>query len=275
MPSDKRQRQRENSRARQEALIAAQAKSKRRNQIISAVVIVAVVLGLLWKFGPLGGSDDDGTKVSTKSSTTTALRSTTSAKAPAVGDPNTCPPASGTKKQFRSFPSAPKMCIDASKAYSALVKTDVGDITITFDAKQSPKTVNNFVFLARNKFFDGTIFHRVIPDFVDQGGDPLGTGQGGPGYQFEDEIPANYKYKVGDIAMANSGPNTNGSQFFLVVSQNGADQLLAAVGGVAKYSPFGTITDGLDVAKKINDDGSAAGTPTVEHHIVKVTITEE
>ncbi len=274
MPSDKRQRQRENSRARQEALIAAQAKSKRRNQIVGILAAVVVVVGLLYFFGPLGG-DDDGTKVSTKSSTTTALKSTTSAKAPAVGDPNTCPPASGTKKQFRSFPSAPKMCIDTSKAYSALVKTDVGDITITFDAKQSPKTVNNFVFLARNKFFDGTVFHRVIPDFVDQGGDPLGTGSGGPGYQFEDEIPDGYKYKLGDIAMANSGPNTNGSQFFLVVSQNGADQLLAAVGGVAKYSPFGTITDGLDVAKKINDDGSAAGTPTVEHHIVKVTITEE
>ena len=106
------------------------------------------------------------------------------------------------------------------------------------------------MFLARNHFFDGIVFHRVIPDFMDQGGDPTGTGSGGPGYQFEDEIPEGYKYKVGDIAMANSGPNTNGSQFFLVVSENGADQLLAAVGGVAKYSPFGTVTDGLDVVKE-------------------------
>jgi cyclophilin family peptidyl-prolyl cis-trans isomerase len=272
VPSDKRQRQRENSRARQEALIAAQAKAKRRNQGIAVVAGAIVVVGLLYFFGPLGGSDDNKKAAST---TTTAVKKTTTSAEASVGDPNTCPPVEGTKKQFRSFPSAPKMCIDANKTYTALVKTDAGDITITFDAKQSPKTVNNFVFLARNKFFDGTVFHRVIPDFVDQGGDPEGTGQGGPGYQFEDEIPAGYKYKVGDIAMANSGPNTNGSQFFLVVSQNGADQLLAAVGGVAKYSPFGTITDGLDIAKKINDDGSAAGTPTAEHHIVKVTITEE
>ncbi len=238
------------------------------------VVGAIVVVGALYFFGPLGGSDDDGRKASAPTTTTVAKKSTTTSKA-RVGDPNTCPPADGSKQQFRSFPSPPKMCIDPAKTYRALVKTDVGDITITFDAKQAPKTVNNFVFLARNKFYDGTIFHRVIPDFVDQGGDPEGTGQGGPGYKFEDEIPEGYKYQIGDIAMANSGPNTNGSQFFLVVSENGADQLLAAVGGVAKYSPFGKITDGLDVVKKINDDGAADGTPAVEHRITKVTITEE
>ena len=273
MPSDKRQRQRENSRARQEALIAAQAKSKRRNQGVAVVAITVLVIGALYFFGPLGGDDDTPSAASIP--VTTAVKATTTPTTAPIGDPNECPPENGSAKKFRSFPSAPKMCIDPAKTYKAVVETDIGEFTITFDAKQSPKTVNNFVFLARNRYYDGTTFHRVIPDFVDQGGSPDGTGGGGPGYQFEDEIPEGYKYKIGDIAMANSGPHTNGSQFFLVVSQNGADQLLAAVGGVAKYSPFGNITEGLDVVKEINEDGSAAGTPTTLHRIVKITITEE
>ena len=115
----------------------------------------------------------------------------------------------------------------------------------------------------------------MITDFVVQGGDPQGTGAGGPGYKFEDEIPAGYKYSQGEIAMANSGPNTNGSQFFITVSQKGADTLLAAVGGVAKYSPFGKVTDGFDIIKKIEADGSAAGSPTVVHKMISVKITEE
>src|SRR5205085_3852920 len=123
------------------------------------------------------------------SNTTDEKTSNTTYAAEAPDAPNPCPPASGTDKQFRTIPSPPKMCIDTAKKYTAAVKTDIGDFTITFDPKQAPKTVNNFVFLARNRFFDGTIFHRVIPDFVDQGGSPDGTGGGGPGYQFEDEIP--------------------------------------------------------------------------------------
>ncbi|MEY2399176.1 MAG: hypothetical protein QOJ00_2350, partial [Actinomycetota bacterium] len=207
MPSDKRQRQRENSRARQEALIAAQARRKRRNQIAAVVAAIAVVAAVLFY---VSRGNDDNTKVSAGKSTTTAVKkkSSTTTAAAGVGDPNTCPPADGTSKQFRSFPSAPKMCIDTAKKYTADVKTDIGNFTITFDAKEAPKTVNNFVFLARNRFYDNTIFHRVIPDFVDQGGSPDGTGGGGPGYQFEDEIPAGYKYQIGDIAMANSGANT-------------------------------------------------------------------
>lgn len=271
MPSDKRQRQRENTRARQIAIAAAEHRSRRRRQIGIAVVLVLAIGGAVAYASSRG---DEDTKLSTKSTTTTSSGTPTT-RAALAGDPDTCPPAKGTSKRFTTFPTAPKMCIDAAKTYTAAVKTDVGSFTLTLDAKQSPKTVNNFVFLARNHFYDGVTFHRVITDFVVQGGDPLGTGSGGPGYQFEDEIPAGYKYSEAEIAMANSGPNSNGSQFFITVSQNGADTLLSAVGGVPKYSPFGKVTDGMSVIKKIEADGSAAGTPTVVHKMISVKITEE
>jgi cyclophilin family peptidyl-prolyl cis-trans isomerase len=150
------------------------------------------------------------------------------------------------------------------------METDAGTISITFDAKAAPKTVNNFVVLARYHFFDGLTFHRVIPGFVLQGGDPEGTGRGGPGYQFADELPASVTdYKAGSLAMANSGPNTNGSQFFIVVSDSGGAQLSKPL-----YSLFGQVTAGMDVVKKIEDDGGSDGTPKVVHKMTKVTITE-
>lgn len=266
MPSEKRQRQRENSRARQEAAIAAAAQAKRRTRVILVVLAVAVFGGAI-AFAMAGGDDDGGKK---SASTSTTRKGATTTTLP-QGDPETCPPAEGTAERFVSFPKAPKMCIDESKTYTALVKTDVGDITIALRAKDAPKTVNNFVFLARNKFYDGIVFHRVVTDFMDQTGDPEGTGRGGPGYQFDDEVPDGYTYKAGDVAMANSGPDTNGSQFFLVASDNGAKALTAS------YSPFGTVTKGMDVVTAINNDGSPdqAGTPKVQHKIVSVTITEE
>lgn len=269
MPSEKRQRQRENSRARQEAIAAAQAQSKRRTQVIVGVMAALVIGGAL-VYASMGGDDDAQSASSTKTTiggvTTSTFRK---------GDSTTCPPAEGTSKKFQTFDAPPVMCIDTAKKYTAKIKTDIGDIEIELNAEQAPKTVNNFVFLARNKYFDGIIFHRVIPDFMDQTGDPLGTGTGGPGYQFEDEIPEGYKYAEGDVAMANSGPNTNGSQFFLVASEKGAETLLSAVGGVAKYSPFGKVTKGLSVVKKINEDGSGGGSPNVEHKMISVRITEE
>lgn len=227
-----------------------------------------VVLGGLAAIA-MTGSDDSDTNASA-TATTRKGASTTVAQG-AVGDPETCPPTEGTTKRFTSFEKAPKMCIDEDKSYTALVKTDLGDITIELRTKDAPKTVNNFVFLARNRFYDGVVFHRVVTDFMDQTGDPEGTGRGGPGYQFDDEIPDGYTYKAGDVAMANSGANTNGSQFFLVASDNGAKALTAS------YSPFGTVTKGMDVVTAINNDGSPdqAGTPKVLHKIVSVTITEE
>ncbi|MDP1792537.1 MAG: peptidylprolyl isomerase, partial [Acidimicrobiales bacterium] len=269
VPSDKPQRQRENSRARQEAAIAAAAQQKRRTRIILGVV-AALALGGAAVFAMQGGDDGGTTTEATDTATSTTVKGATTTTLLA-GDPETCPPAEGTTERFLSFSKAPKMCIDEDKTYTALLKTDLGDIEIALRTKDAPKTVNNFVFLARNKFYDGVVFHRVVTDFMDQTGDPEGTGRGGPGYKFDDEVPSGYTYKAGDVAMANSGPNTNGSQFFLVASDNGAKALTAS------YSPFGTVTKGIDVVTAINNDGSPdqAGTPKVLHKITSVTITEE
>lgn len=268
MPSEKRQRQRENSRARQEAAAAAAAKSKLRFRLVAGVVLAVLIVGTL-VIASMGG-DDDGVETNASGTTVTTEKGATTTTLLA-GDPESCPPAEGTSERFLTFEKPPKMCIDEAKTYTALVKTDVGDITIALRAKEAPKTVNNFVFLARNKFYDGVVFHRVVTDFMDQTGDPEGTGRGGPGYKFEDEVPDGYTYKAGDVAMANSGPDTNGSQFFLVASDNGAKALTPS------YSPFGTVTKGMDVVTAINNDGSPdqAGTPKVLHKIISVTITEE
>ena len=116
----------------------------------------------------------------------------------------------------KSYPSAPAMSIDTAKKYTAVIDTNRGKITVDLFPKEAPNTVNNFVFLARDKFYDGVKFHRVIPDFMVQTGDPEGTGRGGPGYKFGDEVgPGKPKHKAGSLSMANAGPGTNGSQFFI------------------------------------------------------------
>src|SRR5436305_1915843 len=116
----------------------------------------------------------------------------------------------------KTYLDPPPMSIDVKKTYIATIDTNKGKITLELFAKDAPLTVNNFVFLAREGFYDGLTFHRVIPDFMIQGGDPLGTGSGGPGYQFADEVKDNPRqFRTGSLAMANSGVNTNGSQFFI------------------------------------------------------------
>jgi cyclophilin family peptidyl-prolyl cis-trans isomerase len=124
------------------------------------------------------------------------------------------------------------------------MKTSQGTMIIALDARQAPKTVNNFVVLARYHFYDGLTFHRVIRDFVIQGGDPTGDGSGGPGYTFGDELPRPGEYKIGSVAMANAGPNTNGSQFFIITGQQGV-QL------PPNYTLFGQVSSGLETAQKI------------------------
>lgn len=137
---------------------------------------------------------------------------------------------------------APAFTVDTAKTYTAVLDTNHGEITLELDAGRSPLTVNNFVFLAREGFYDGVIFHRCIPGFVIQGGDPTGTGRGGPGYKFRDEIDGAGSYTRGTVAMANSGPNTNGSQFFICV---------ADVGLPHSYTIFGEVTSGLDAVDSI------------------------
>jgi len=160
------------------------------------------------------------------------------------------------------------MCIDASRSYTANVETDAGTFSVELFPDRASVTVNNFVFLARNKYYDDVPFHRVIPGFVVQGGDAAkGDGTGGPGYQFGDELPKAGDYEIGSLAMANSGPDTNGSQFFVITGEQGV-QLPPS------YSLFGKVVEGIDVAKKIEADGTPGGTPATLHRIVKVTITE-
>jgi cyclophilin family peptidyl-prolyl cis-trans isomerase len=131
------------------------------------------------------------------------------------------------------------MGIDPSKRYTATMETSLGTIVIALDAVNAPQTVNNFVFLAAQHYYDGVIFHRIIKGFMCQGGDPTGTGSGGPGYKFADE-PVKQRYQLGSVAMANAGPNTNGSQFFLISGQSGV-QL------PPQYNHFGQIVKGMDV----------------------------
>jgi cyclophilin family peptidyl-prolyl cis-trans isomerase len=146
--------------------------------------------------------------------------------------------------QKKQWSKAPDMEIDSKKSYTATIKTDKGNIIIELFAGQVPNTVNNFVFLARQGFYDGTIFHRVIANFMVQGGDPTGTGMGGPGYKFKDEFDRSLKHdKPGVLSMANAGPNTNGSQFFIThVPTPWLD---------GRHAVFGQVKEGMDVVNSI------------------------
>lgn len=178
-------------------------------------------------------------------------------------------PAPITPMNKSQYSTPPALAIDSSKTYTATLDTDKGPIVISLNAKATPITVNNFVFLAREKFYDGTIFHRTIPGFMIQGGDPMGTGMGGPGYRFDDEAFTG-EYKRGVVAMANAGPDTNGSQFFIMH----ADYALPP-----NYVIFGQVTSGLEAVDAIataptqpGGEGSKPVTPVV---VKSVTITEQ
>lgn len=159
------------------------------------------------------------------------------------------------------------MGIDPSKRYSATMETSMGSLVIALDPVAAPKTVNNFVFLALHHYYDGVIFHRIINGFVCQGGDPDGTGRGGPGYRFEDELPKPGRYQIGSLAMANAGPNTNGSQFFIISGPSGVSLPPA-------YSLFGQVVKGLDIVEMMQQVPTGAGDRPKDDVIIKsVTIT--
>jgi len=160
-------------------------------------------------------------------------------------------PASSAKP---TFSSPPPMTVDTGRHYAATIDTEKGQIVLDLDPSLAPETVNNFVFLAKQGYYDGLKWHRVVPDFVIQGGDPQGTGAGSAGYKFADE-PVKGQYTDGCVAMANSGPNTNGSQFFICIADD--TQKLKPL-----YNLFGSVKSGLDVAKKI----------TITDHMLKVAI---
>jgi cyclophilin family peptidyl-prolyl cis-trans isomerase len=177
------------------------------------------------------------------------------------------PNPDGTSEPRQKFDAAPPVIIDPAKTYTATMVTSHGTMEILLDPLAAPVTVNSFVYLARWHYFDGVIFHRVIPGFVLQGGDPTGTGTGGPGYRFNDELPKPGRYELGSLAMANAGPHTNGSQFFVISGPDG--MRLPPL-----YALFGKVVKGLDVVAVINDLGSKSGQPRERIVIESVTVSE-
>ncbi len=242
MGTAKRERQKAGRQTRREQAAVEAKKQKSRAQLrnyaVLAVVLVAIVLFFLLR----GGGDDDTTaQTTTGTTTTTAPAKTTYGTLP-------CPPVDGSGERKIAFDEKSggfKQCIDPAKSYTATIKTKVADTTydivVDLDPKAAPVTVNNFVSLARSKFYDAVPCHRILPQFVAQCGDPQGDGKGGPGYKFGDELPAQGAYKVGSLAMANSGPNTNGSQFFIITGAQG-------VALPPNYSLFGQVRAGQDAA---------------------------
>ena len=263
-----------------QALRAEQVRKQRRQRFWlvggAAAVVVALIAVLVAVTQGGGGKAATSTTLppTTVGSTTSTSTGPTTTVPPPVSVPLLaaptspgCPKLDGSSPHYTHFAAAPPMCINPAKQYTATMLTDIGPITIKLLAAKDPTTVNNFVFLAAYHFYDGTAFHRVITGFVDQGGDPKGTGEGGPGYSFNGGAPKSAAvYTAGALAMANSGTSSSdGSQFFFVVGKGGAElQPL--------YSYFGQVTSGMAIVNKINADGSASGTPTVVHKVLKVTI---
>jgi cyclophilin family peptidyl-prolyl cis-trans isomerase len=197
------------------------------------------------------------------SPTTTTVRATTASdfgKTP-------CPNPDGTSPRKTTFSSAPRLCIDPSQNYVAKFQTTEGNFTVTLDAAEAPVTVNNFVVLSLYHYYDGTTFHRAIPGFIVQGGDPNGhpPGTGSPGYTIADELPASLSdYMVGSMAMANTGqPHTGGGEFFFWLGPNPLP--------APSYSLFGQVVAGLDVVRKIEATGSPTG--EVAHPVTIQTVT--
>ncbi len=292
MPSEKRARQRA-LREQKQAVIA---KSRKRRTalrrgigivVLGAVIVLVVIL-------VSGNSKKSATTSTTTTSTTTAASTapttqplTTKAVTP------TCPPASGSTTRVVLFTAAPPHCIPATSVWDATFKTTVGDIVVKMDAAKSYAAVNNFVFLARYQYFNGTFFHRVIPGFVVQGGDPAGTGTGipagssstvpFPGYRFTGNFPPESCtttptgpgcYVPGDLVLANGNSNpkvqnasTNGSQFFFVLP--GGQTTLNTE---PTYTLFGSVTSGMSVVEKIGSYGTSSGPPTVKVYVDSVTV---
>ena len=281
MGTEKRERQKANK-AKREQEVARQAARSRSIRIgvlvVGAIVAVFLLVFIAGRFIDDGDETQDTvvteqepseptpTVVPAESVADTALGEEEGVAEASVG----CPPVEGSDEQIQEFDGPPPMCLDPDVSYSATITTTAGEVTARLDQEQAPNTVNNFVFLARYNYFDDTVCHRVINGFVTQCGDPTATGQGGPGYQFADELPEAGAYEIGSLAMANSGPDTNGSQFFIISGESGTEL-------PPLYSLFGQIDqDDLDVVAEMDSRGSLddSGVATEEIRIVDVEIIE-
>jgi cyclophilin family peptidyl-prolyl cis-trans isomerase len=224
-----------------------------------AVLLVAVVAGC-------GGGGTKTSDIPAGGGSASTPATSTQATATPAGCTKVAKPApkktGGQKK--------PKAPLASGKAYKLTVDTNCGSFTMQLDLKTAPNASASMVSLAKGGFFDNTIFHRIVPGFVIQGGDPKGNGSGDPGYKFADELPKAGQYKIGSLAMANSGPDTNGSQFFIITGQQGV-QL------PPQYSLFGQVTAGMDVVNKIaalGQEGAPNGEPKQPVNMTSVTIQE-
>lgn len=229
---------------RREALAKKKAEQKRLYTIIGGAVGVLILALIVWQVWP--EPEAEPAADSTAATTLEGER----------------PLAALTPAERNNYYSAaPEMSIDTSKTYEAVITTEKGEMRFALFDDQAPVTVNNFVFLASQGFYDGTIFHRVLADFMAQGGDPTGTGGGGPGYQFEDEFDDSLSFdRRGLLAMANSGPGTNGSQFFITFNGENSSHLTGL------HTIFGELIEGDDVLSAITlrDPGSATPADIIE-----------
>ena len=280
MATSKRERQKA---ARREKLEREQRYEKRRKNIRRGVivgVIAVIVVGsgaLLFTGGkPKAKAGATTTTLSAPTTTTTAkpaafavTQAQANAKAVAAG----CPASTSTRVNTKAYSKAPAMTINTAKTYYAHFTTTAGNFVVKLDAKTAPITTNNFVFLANQGYYKCVIFHRVITGFMIQGGDPTGTGSGGPGYTIADEYPkaATPNYPLYSIAMANTGqPHTGGSQFFIVTGSAGESLSNA-------YSLFGQVVSGVKAVNTIQNAGSSSSTgvpPAITHRILNITISE-
>lgn len=273
MPSDKRQRQDEGRLVRLEAQRVTTHKDQRKRQLRTLGILLGGLLVVAGAISILSG--DEATDDSTSTTSTTAVGNVVlpGAGASLTGE-TPCPAADGSSERTTGFEQAPPTCIDPAKSYTAMLATTEGDVVIELDAVNAPETVNNFVVLARYHFYDNVPFHRIVPGFVNQAGDPVGPqpGTGGPGYTIVDELPPDpaTAYPAGTVAMANATtPNTGASQFFLVIGDPNGE-----LTGTGSYSVFGTIIEGQDVSEAINALGGPDELPTKPVAIASVTITE-
>jgi cyclophilin family peptidyl-prolyl cis-trans isomerase len=264
--AEKRQRKKENARLAREARESAVKKRRRNRTIRNAAIAVAVFVVVILILTLVGSNNKKKPTVAVSPTTTPAAAGATC---------NDTKPVSSTKLQDQTGPTGK---LDPKKTYTAVMSTSCGDITIALDVKNAPKGANNFVFLARQGFYDGLTFHRAVKGFVVQGGDPAGTGSGSPGYEVVTELPKD-GYPLGTLAYAKTGSapaGSAGSQFFIVTGNRPAS-LEQKQNGSYQYGVFGHITKGIEVAQKMESFAPASGDgpPTRPLYIFKVTITEK
>jgi cyclophilin family peptidyl-prolyl cis-trans isomerase len=251
-----------------ERRIAERRRQKRQRSftmIVSSLLVLALTVGLVLVLAnrkkPVASPAHTGTPTSSVTPTASATPSPKGSPGSNCGYTKTSEDSGSKGAQ-----PLPTFTIDVKKTYTATVQTSMGTFTVALNAQAAPCTVNSFVYLAKRHFYDGLIFHRIIKDFVVQGGDPTGTGSGGPGYKFNDELANGLKYDLGSLAMANSGANTNGSQWFVVTGAQGESL-------PNSYTIFGKVTAGMDVVQKIGAVKTATGDkPVTDVTMVKVTI---